>query len=286
MDKLNKLRSILRSYGSALIAFSGGVDSTFLLKVAVDALGKKNVAAATAKSETYPKEELEESKKLARLIGVRQIIFSTSEIDMPVYKKNTPDRCYFCKSELFSKLKQIAKSKGMKIVCDGSNRDDRKDYRPGSRAVKKLGVRSPLDEAGFTKSDIRKFSRKLGLSTWNKPSFACLASRFPYGETITERKLRLVGEGERVLRRLGFGQIRLRYHGNIARIEVPKDEIRRFAGPKIRAEVIKSVRSLGFPYVTLDLEGYRTGSMNEVLKNSCKPAYRQAGDVRSTMRCF
>ncbi|MDD5084929.1 MAG: ATP-dependent sacrificial sulfur transferase LarE [Candidatus Omnitrophica bacterium] len=267
MDKLSQLKSILKSYGSTLIAFSGGVDSTFLLKVAIDTLGRKNAIAVTAKSKIYPEEELEESKKLARLVGARQVILNTSEIDIPGYKDNPPNRCYFCKSELFSRLKRIAKSKGTKVVCDGSNRDDRKDYRPGSRAVKELGVKSPLDEAGFTKDDIRKFSRKLGLPSWDKPSFACLASRFPYGEAITEDKLRLIARGENALRDLGFKQVRLRYHGNIARVEVAKDELSTFAKPELRDRVSKALKSLGFLYVALDLDGYRTGSMNEALKS-------------------
>jgi len=266
MTKLEKLRSILLSYESVLIAFSGGVDSTFLLKAAHDVLGRSKVMAVTAKSETYPKKELEASKELAKLIDAKHLILETTELGISGFKENSPERCYYCKQELFSKLGAVANSEGLKVVCDGSTADDREDYRPGTRAARELGIRSPLDEADFTKEDIRGFSREMNLPSWDKPSFACLASRFPYGEEITPQKLNLIDKGESILRKFGFRQFRLRYHGNIARIEAAKGEMALFSEPNVREEVSRALKSLGFNYITLDLEGYRTGSMNEVLR--------------------
>ncbi|GAW91020.1 ATP-dependent sacrificial sulfur transferase LarE [Calderihabitans maritimus] len=261
--KLEKLKNILSEMGGVVIAFSGGVDSTFLTKVAHEVLGDKALAV-TATSETYPQHELEEAKRLAGSLGVRHLIIRSEELEVPGFADNPPDRCYHCKKELFSKLKQVAEEQGLAYIIDGSNADDIHDYRPGMKAIRELGVRSPLREAGLTKEEIRELSRAMNLPTWNKPSFACLSSRFPYGDKITREKLRMVGEAENYLRQLGLEQLRVRHHGQIARIEVKPD-----AFPLILKEapnIVSKLKGLGYNYVTLDLEGYRTGSMNEVLK--------------------
>ena len=250
----------------ALVAYSGGADSTFLLKVAVDTLGKQNVLAVTAKSETYTSSELKDAVKNAKRIGARHIIISTNELKNPDFRKNPADRCYYCKSELFNRLKKIAKKENIKFVIDASNADDLKDYRPGAKAKNELGIRSPLQESGFTKNDIRRFSKKLGLSTWDKPAMACLASRLPYGEKIEADKLRKIEAAEEFLGRLGFRQVRVRCHGDMARIEVPSVDIKRLNKDEIRGKITARLKALGFLYITLDLQGYRTGSLNEVLK--------------------
>ena len=248
---------------SVIVAFSGGVDSTFLLRVAKDTLGDK-VAAATATSPTYPESELREAISLAAEMGVRHIVFDSNELEIPGFSENTLKRCYFCKSELFEKLKGKATELGFSSVADGSNSDDLNDYRPGRDAAFQLGVRSPLVEAGLSKAEIRELSRELGLATWNKPSFACLSSRFPYGTEITMERLRRVDKCEGTLRDLGFSQFRVRYHGEIARIEIPEAELSRLLDVNIKYNVLKAFKEEGFTYITLDLEGYRTGSMNEV----------------------
>lgn len=263
MDRLNK---ILRRLGRAVIAFSGGVDSTFLLKVARDTLGRENVLAVTATSETYPSSELNDAKKFAKMIGVRHVIITTKEFKDARFRRNPPQRCYYCKKELFAKIDKIAAGEGFRYIADAANYDDRKDFRPGSRAAKEKGVVSPLKEAHLTKDDIRRLSKKIGLPTWNKPSYACLASRIPYYDAITERKLKMIEKAEDILRgEFGFSQVRVRCHGDIARIEVKPQETRRFFRGKISSGITEQLRALGFKYVTVDLRGYRSGSMNEAI---------------------
>lgn len=249
------------------VAFSGGVDSTFLLKAAKDSLGSGNVLAVTATSETYPSSELKEAKRLAEKIGVRQVIIRTGEFNDPKFRKNPPQRCYYCKKELFREIGKIARQRGFKYITDASNYDDRKDFRPGSRAAKESGIVSPLKEARLTKDKIRRLSKRLGLPTWNKPSYACLASRIPYYDTITRRKLGMIEKAENILRnKYGFSQVRVRCHGDIARVEVAPREIRNFFKGEAASGAAKRLQELGFKYVTVDLLGYRTGSMNEILR--------------------
>jgi pyridinium-3,5-biscarboxylic acid mononucleotide sulfurtransferase len=268
-QKEEKLRRILQRMGKALVAFSGGVDSTFLLKVASQVLGK-NVLAVIARSETYPEREVRTAAKLARDLGVQHMIIKTREIDNPSFSENSPLRCYHCKRELFSRLKEIASARAIPYVLDGSNYDDRDDFRPGSRAGRELGVRSPLGEAKLTKAEIRLLSKEMGLPTWDKPSLACLASRFPYHTAIERRALRQVGRAEDIVRALGFTQVRVRHHGEIARIEVNPEEFGRLMNGQARARLVSGLKKLGYTYITLDLEGYRTGSLNEPLIQGLK----------------
>ncbi|MDD4238444.1 MAG: ATP-dependent sacrificial sulfur transferase LarE [Desulfotomaculaceae bacterium] len=261
-QKYNHLKEILEGYGSVLVAFSGGVDSTFLLKAAVDAL-QKNVLGVTLAGELYSPGETEEAAELARLIGSEHIIIANGTYDNPTFINNPPDRCYYCKKNGYGKILKVACERGCKVVVDGNNSDDINDYRPGMRAGIELGVRSPLKDTALSKEEIRALSRKLGLPTADKTANPCLATRFPYGTPITTQSLRQVGAAEIFLRKLGISQVRVRHHGNLARIEVP-DTYLRFV-VEHAAEVESKLRELGYTYVALDLLGYRTGSMNETL---------------------
>ncbi len=264
-EKRNRLKDLLGKMGRVLVAYSGGVDSTLLLKMAKDTLGEKNVLAVTALSPLYPERELAGAKELARSIGVRHLLIRSNELEIEGFSTNPPDRCYLCKKELFEKLLDIAKREAILFVIEGSTLDDEKDHRPGRRAVRELGIRSPLQEALLTKSDVRDLSRAFDLPTWDKPSFACLASRFPYGDEITIQALARVDQAESYLLSLGFKQVRVRNYQGLARIELYPEEITRLMNGSLREEVVRHLKEIGYKYVTLDLQGFRSGSMNEVL---------------------
>ncbi|PIU41511.1 MAG: TIGR00268 family protein [Candidatus Omnitrophica bacterium CG07_land_8_20_14_0_80_42_15] len=264
--KLRKLKAILKQMRSVVVAYSGGVDSTFLLRIAMDTLGKKNVLAVTAKSETFPRSELRCAEKITKQFGAGYLIITTQEFKNKNFVKNPVNRCYHCKKELFSKLKSVAKERNINYVIDGTNFDDLKDLRYGRKAALELGIRSPLMEARLKKIDIRNASRSMRLPTWDKGSFACLASRIPYGQKIEQSSLKKVEAAEDFLKSLNFRDVRVRLHRDLARIEVGVGEIGRFSKKPLRDKVINKFKNLGFSYIVLDLIGYRTGSMNEVLQ--------------------
>ena len=266
-EKNENLKTFLRRLGSTAIAFSGGVDSTFLLKTAHDVLGDAAIAV-TVISCFFPDRERREAENFCKENGIRQFTLEANELEIEGISRNPPNRCYLCKKDLFRKIKALAKAQGIESVCEGTNMDDLSDYRPGLQAIRELGIISPLQEAALNKSEIRVLSRELSLPTWEKPSFACLASRFPYGETLTEEKLSMVEKAEQFLLDLGLTQLRVRIHGTLARIEAEPKDMPGLAVPETARKINDYLRSLGFSYVTLDLMGYRTGSMNEVLEGS------------------
>ncbi len=263
-NKLDRLREVLSDLGSLAVGFSGGVDSSFLLSVAKEELGDR-VIAVTAADASVPERELEEAKAFCHERGIRHIICRVDPLKEEGYRKNGPDRCYFCKHGIFTEIKRIAKENGIEYAAEGSNMDDLGDYRPGLKAVEELSVKSPLREAGLYKADIRSLSKAMGLPTWSKPAYACLASRFVYGEEITEKKLQMIDRAEQFLIGLGFIEERVRLHGDIARIEVSPADIPRLASEDIRSAVYEEFKKLGFLFVTLDMKGYRTGSMNATI---------------------
>ncbi len=263
-EKFENLKKYIKSLNSAVVAFSSGVDSTFLLKTAHDILGN-NVLAVTASSCSFPKRELEEAKEYCKKSGIKHIIIESEELQIEGFRHNPKNRCYLCKKELFEKIIHIAKENNIDNILEGSNLDDDGDYRPGLQAVKELGIKSPLRFAKLTKDDIRVLSKNLNLPTWNKQSFACLSSRFVYGEEITEKKLNMVDKAEQLLLDLGFHQVRVRIHGLIARIELQPNEFELLIKKSIREKVVNEFKKYGFTYVSMDLSGYRTGSMNETL---------------------
>ena len=269
--EVTKARMIIRDMGELVVAFSGGVDSTVLLKLALEELGADRVLAVTAHGEVHTGEELERTQRIASQLGARHTIVDSRELEVPGFSANPPERCFLCRNEMYARMWEVARQAGLSTVADGANRDDSADYRPGLRAARSRGVRSPLAEAGLGKEEVRALARDLGLPNWDLPSTPCLSSRFPYGEEITADKLRVVAAAERRLRELGFSTARVRHHGVLARIEVLRDEVARVVAEPVRTAIVGYLRELGYAYVTLDLEGFRSGSMNETLQAAERP---------------
>ena len=280
--KLDDLKRLIRDLGSVLVAYSGGVDSSLLVRVAASTIGDRALAVI-ANSPTYPPSELAEALELAKLIGTNPLVIDTDELSDSRFSENPPERCYYCKLELFGKLKEMARERSIRWVADGSNSDDVLDYRPGSRAAREMGVVSPLKEIGLAKSDVRELARILGLPNWSKPAQACLASRLPYGTKITRMELERVAAAEESLRQQGFSQVRVRVHGNTARIEVLPDELDKLLSSEVRDLVVAGLKALGFVFVSIDLEGYRIGSMNELIERAGVTAV-EPGDPRQEQR--
>jgi len=263
-EKLARLKDILQDMGSVLVAYSGGVDSTFLAVTAHEVLGKNSLAVFAA-SPVAPPMEKEEAGDLAHNVGLRFKIIESNEMSNPDFVANPPERCYYCKRELYSELKPIAKAEGLKWIADGTNADDLHDFRPGRKASAEAGIRSPLLEAGLTKTEIRQLSHAKSLPTWDRPASPCLASRIPYGIPVTAETLNKIARGEQYLHNLGIRELRLRHHGDIARIELAPEDMAKIITPEIRQDIVTHLKALGYKYVALDLTGYRIGSLNEVL---------------------
>lgn len=264
-EKKQRLEEVLRGLGSVAVAFSGGVDSTFLLQAAHDTLGDKAIAV-TVVADAMPGREIREAQEFCQKADIRQICYTFDQLAIPGFSENPQNRCYICKTAIFTKIKEIAKEEGMAAVAEGSNMDDMGDYRPGMAAISELGIKSPLREAGLYKAQIRELSKEMQLPTWKKPSYACLATRFVYGETITGEKLERVDKAEQLLLDSGFEQMRVRVHGNLARIEVLPQDIHRLMEEETRDKIQQAFKECGFDYVSVDLKGYRTGSMNETIR--------------------
>lgn len=279
VERAAQVRAILLELESVLVAYSGGVDSGLLLKFAVDTLGERAVGAL-ASSPAYDDDETRQAMRVAREMGARLERITTHELDDPRYVANAADRCYFCKDELFTQLEPLAQRLGLAHITYGMNADDRGDWRPGQRAARERGVRAPLDEAGLTKADIRALARSLGLPIWDKPALACYSSRIPYGTPVTVAALAQIGRAERALRALGFRQVRVRHHDTVARIELDPADFPRLLDADLRGAVVAAVRAAGYPYVTLDLRGYRTGSLNEALTRPRGESTREPGNGR------